>query len=1040
MAGPLQQAGAISDPSRFAALSMSGEEFTGMWTQAGPYRDAASAYLTRKFYSGSRFDRIIDGANREISSKLTDVRRPGIIPFNTNVFGAVRSFYSFKFIQDGVEKVKVMLDTDAAVYDASNGGKVLVYTKPAGSGQTRFLSIGPILYMGNGKTQVKWVQSSKAWQPATNFPAGTVIVDSNGNLQEAVGAQTANIANVALRPGPVPGFSTITIYFSPLTPMNLTSQGPELTFAGMTTYPAANGTTLGGVFVDSSIQIHFNTGGIHTVALSPETGTATTGTGITGGSQPAWASTIGAQTQDGGAQWICKGSALQNWGGDAPTAAPTVTQAKAPTIYPDWTANTWYAPLFVLVDTNGNLEQLTTKGITGGAQPAWNVVVGGTTPDNTAVWTNLGPGTWSAISAKALGALLKIVFSYTITYTTYSYDPVTHQVTPQTRTQTITTTNLFKAIVAGNTGATEPSWTNGLNTIVIDGGVTWQNVGLPIAAWGDFGAAQALETANAVVGAGYIQQIQGFGKSAATAPTWNTVVGGTTADGGGWLNAGAISAGTAAGAWIYGYSGKNSVTGEITTSSPPSQPIVVLLGNLPVIQGVGLADTQFDQLVLWRTTQGESTLIKLDTIPNPGAGNTWIYTDTTSDTGLNAFQTAPIDNANDPPPVGATGPSYYLQRVWIFKDNILQYSQTPGSTTGSSASAFAPANNFTLQAQIIKTRPINVQGGALLVYSTSGIFIILGSGTATDPFFLKQYAEKINLLNYDAEDVFGTEIFLMESNYKTSSITVQYPFNPQSGYTEVGYPIGDQFLNVNTGLGPWASGNLYQSFHPYVSWNPNSTQDSALYVADGGVGWFRMSMVSPPESGIVWSPRAAFSSSTSAVQNVETAPGVFNLLIGGTGTGGGTPILMRETYVTGFAYQDFKPSTSTYAAYESWDVKGVNLLNPTGEVTEVAHIATKSLAVGKRPIVSVLLGEIKPSPERPYNALDITGSDPALTPKSKSVYSDQYDLLQNGVAVQSDSILTKFDYQAQAFGDELLDWGIFAGTENERKETAEAAR
>jgi hypothetical protein len=131
-----------------------------------------------------------------------------------------------------------------------------------------------------------------------------------------------------------------------------------------------------------------------------------------------------------------------------------------------------------------------------------------------------------------------------------------------------------------------------------------------------------------------------------------------------------------------------------------------------------------------------------------------------------------------------------------------------------------------------------------------------------------------------------------------------------------------------------------------------------MYVADGSIGWFRMSMVSPPESGILWSPRAAILGGTSAVQNVETAPGVFNLLIGGNGA--------AEAHPSSCARQSPPDSpirittAGRRAAYPAWDVKGVNLLNPTGEITEVAHIGTKSLAVGARPKVSVLLGEINP--------------------------------------------------------------------------------
>ena len=47
-----------------------------------------------------------------------------------------------------------------------------------------------------------------------------------------------------------------------------------------------------------------------------------------------------------------------------------------------------------IVDTNSNLEQVTTAGTTGsGTHPVWNATTGGTTSDGTVVWTNQGPAT-----------------------------------------------------------------------------------------------------------------------------------------------------------------------------------------------------------------------------------------------------------------------------------------------------------------------------------------------------------------------------------------------------------------------------------------------------------------------------------------------------------------------------------------------------------------------------------------------------------------------------------------------------------------------
>jgi hypothetical protein len=94
----------------------------------------------------------------------------------------------------------------------------------------------------------------------------------------------------------------------------------------------------------------------------------------------------------------------------------------------------------------------------------------------------------------------------------------------------------------------------------------------------------------------------------------------------------------------------------------------------------------------------------------------------------------------------------------------------------------------------------------------------------------------------------------------------------------------------------------------------------------------------------------------------------------------------------------------------------------------VSHIAAKSRAVGARPVVSVLLNEIAPvsGTGANYTALNQMVQEPARGRKSVSVFSDRYNLLQNGVDTLGDSLLVKFDYGTQAVADELLDWGISA--------------
>src|SRR5580658_2378401 len=99
MTSPLQAAGAVSEPSEYAALSMD-RAITGLWTQRSPLRDAAVPYLQVKFYSASRFDSLIDGLNREVTARLTTQRRPGLSIYNSAAWPSIASFYSYKWIQN----------------------------------------------------------------------------------------------------------------------------------------------------------------------------------------------------------------------------------------------------------------------------------------------------------------------------------------------------------------------------------------------------------------------------------------------------------------------------------------------------------------------------------------------------------------------------------------------------------------------------------------------------------------------------------------------------------------------------------------------------------------------------------------------------------------------------------------------------------------------------------------------------------------------------------------------------------------------------
>lgn len=1095
---PLLTAGAQIEPSSAAPLHTN-EFFTGMWTQGNPLGPGAVPYLYQKFYSASRYDRLVGGKNMEVTSKLTLGRRPGHTVYNEGPFPPINRFYEFRAFQNQAEIIHLMASCDAApgsvqgsVREVTAGSNLDIWDKNHAAGRTGFQSVGNLLFFSDGVDAKKWVTSGKTWGatvvlniaslelvtinprtpseqillrvtftapvPAivpntlvtfaglttntilngqqlvyqswagyttssqlafanyptgsytngadtgtvtvsfTSFQPGDFIIDSNNNIQTSMGSQTANVVNIQVE-FILGGDKVVTLFLDPSTPLNILD-GISLTLAGLTTVPTLNGATPHDAFVLSTTQVAFRGVffGVPVTAFSTETGTATTGTGITGPTTPVWNPGIDVVTQDGTLQWINLGPSVQNWGFPAPVAAPTVTQVAAPSIYPAWAANTWYAPAFV-IDSGGVLFKLTTAGTTGGSLPSFNTSLGATTADNTCVWTSLGPGTWAPSTVYAAGVTIVATFTYYITTQEIQYGWTGtgfgfHTVTV---TVPITATNTFVCATGGTSGAVTPSWTNGLGTTVTDNTVVWTNTGVP-QPWP--GAAQILSLATKVLDSnGNVQQAQIFGESGGTAPTWNTTQGATTSDHfQAWLNQGPYSAANTA-AWQWAFSGKNSVTGHIGTASPVSLPLVVAAGQLPVIQGVAPSDIQEDVIVLWRTVQGGSVLMYDDEFPNPGAGSTWIYTDTNNDPSstaspqkgqLNFLITAPINNTNDPPPAGFIPQAYYLGRIWGYVGNQLRWSGGPATITGSGNEAFPPLNQTTFPSAGVTCWATSV---GLICYTNSDVWVVLGQGTASSPFYVVNFQQGVGLAAQDAFAVNGSTSYGILTSGQVVSM------DPGAGELEVGFPIGDQFNEI------------YTASNAYCAWHQGSSADTALYVADGSMGWFRMAAVAAPENGNVWSNRALIEGGVKAIASLEIQPGLRRLLLGPAVAG---PILMRDLTV----------NSDNGTAYEAFaDIGSIQMAQP-GTTVGVQYLVTEELAIAgsSAAYIAVLFDEISSD----FTTLRNRSNDPPNLPTSESITVGRWWTSQDaGTVPICRHMKVRIGWPAEDHPNELLTYTIF---------------
>ncbi len=167
------------------------------------------------------------------------------------------------------------------------------------------------------------------------------------------------------------------------------------------------------------------------------------------------------------------GTNTWNWGSTAPLAAPGVTITPSGSSAVLWQANIVYPTMGLLVDSNGNVQQVvsvnasgtnsTRYGTTGNGQPAWNGALSGTTTDNTVTWTNRGPvGLWTP-------STLYNNFSVggTLANPCVIYDPATDALYGNTN----------PGPSSGTSGTTRPKFTGVNGSKVSDntggGGITW---------------------------------------------------------------------------------------------------------------------------------------------------------------------------------------------------------------------------------------------------------------------------------------------------------------------------------------------------------------------------------------------------------------------------------------------------------------------------------------------------------------------------------------------------------------------------------------
>src|SRR6266496_1003977 len=403
-------------PPKYAPIYV-GRIFNGLNTNRSPLRAASASHLAEKYYSDNSTDALIAGVNVEISNRLTLIRRPGNPLYDQHTYDDMGAFGDFRGNKSQSDVIGTTLESIFTTIDEANDGFFyslsealqrggdtgynygLAFQKSTSAGQTYSQAVGNSLYFANGVDNKKWLSSLFVRTNAGNntflqgtdglsgtYPFGTYLVDpATGNLQQFIGISTGSVTHVTLSD------NILTLAVDLTDDTRDYPIGTAFELIGMDDNPWLNGATiiLTQKYDHTVMGRHFIAAFNHEDVDNAESGDAfviqagTRGDGTTpyiaetGSSVPTYGTDVpqasnnffGSLTLDGNTVWINRGTSVENWGINPPTAAPEFTAAGSAVSYQK---NTYYSPASVFVDPDfGNLWQITTSGTSGSVIPTW---------------------------------------------------------------------------------------------------------------------------------------------------------------------------------------------------------------------------------------------------------------------------------------------------------------------------------------------------------------------------------------------------------------------------------------------------------------------------------------------------------------------------------------------------------------------------------------------------------------------------------------------------------------------------------------------
>lgn len=441
----------------------------------------------------------------------------------------------------------------------------------------------------------------------------------------------------------------------------------------------------------------------------------------------------------------------------------------------------------------------------------------------------------------------------------------------------------------------------------------------------------------------------------------------------------------------------NSASGAISSATPPSVSTGPFTNQGEVdVTLTASTDPQVNQIWVFRTTDGGDTFLNLPNSPFPNVSGT--VADSAPDSQLNILQQAPVNYVNNPPPAGSLDPVYYLNLVWTHVGNTVYFTRVASTIVGNTNEAFPPANVFAFPETVIRKVPIST---GLLIFTTSNIYIILGNNTSASVLYSAPFLSGYGIETWNALWLDGSNIYFFTSDNRLVEL------NPSSGVSDLGFPIGDQLAKLNPS-------NVYVTYHSSTS------NDVALYVGDGSTGWYRCNPYQAPDQAItgpVWSVKAGIVGGLQALVAMETAPGVHQLMMGGSGAN--EPVLVRDSSYTTF--------TDNGSAYPANFVVGSIVLAQPGQRAKCRFVTCDFVRTGTSPIVSVLLGEVSGT----FQSISgYTVPDPSQIPASTSVFNNRYYFKQSVGSLPPKPVVCRYLQIKIDFGTDTVQNEILSSTIN----------